>query len=410
MAIAETIAERHHDDSDVFAPLLDTYLALELQQARYARRALSGVQSLLDRPSLLTTIALYGGLSGLGFIVEHVSARLGKWIHDLEPHPCDEIDAALLRATRRRSNITDYDLIRGLAGVAVYALERLSHPSSRSQPAEALLATVVDRLRESADVAANGARWLRPPEWLSDTRRKAWPHGYYDLGVAHGAPALLVVIAEATARDLNGVLSRCLLDEAAKWILTQVDMWNSNLPAWIAPDGCLQRCQLGEAWCYGGLGLAVALLRAATTVRNESWEHTAISIAHYEAHVIGDRAAVRDACLCHGAAGNAHLYNRLYHSTREPAFLKAALKWLDVIFDEYALAGDTPNFRFWFSDGIQPADWRPNASYLNGSIGVALALLAAAGTHAPDWDRLLLADLPIRSIANKDARPLPRTD
>ena len=38
--------------------------------------------------------------------------------------------------------------------------------------------------------------------------------------------------------------------------------------------------------------------------------------------------------------------------------------------------------------------WQTDASFLTGSVGAALALLAGVSNVSPDWDRLLLCDVP----------------
>ena len=72
------------------------------------------------------------------------------------------------------------------------------------------------------------------------------------------------------------------------------------------------------------------------------------------------------------ALGEVAMANRLYQATREPVFLTAARNWFEWV------------------------------SFLNGSTGVALALLASAGTSAPASDRLLLSDVSVRTTGNHD--------
>src|SRR6185503_15176880 len=82
-----------------------------------------------------------------------------------------------------------------------------------------------------------------------------------------------------------------------------------------------------EAWCYGGLGLSVSLLLTARLAGNAAWEAKAIELARLEAGRAESLAGVKDACLCHGASGNGHLYNRLFHATGEQVFRNASLEW-----------------------------------------------------------------------------------
>jgi hypothetical protein len=81
---------------------------------------------------------------------------------------------------------------------------------------------------------------------------------------------------------------------------------------------------------------------------------------------------VRDAALCHGASGLAHVYARWFHATGERVFRDAARIWI-----ARALAMPRP---------IEPC-------LLEGAVGLGLALLAALGGEVPRWDRLMLCDL-----------------
>ena len=101
---------------------------------------------------------------------------------------------------------------------------------------------------------------------------------------------------------------------------------------------------------------------------------------------------VRDAGLCHGAAGLAHMYNRLFHATGEESFREAARRWIARTLDmaEWSAGGAT--YRFWLpADGVVTAS--EHAGLLNGTAGVALALLAATTPIEPMWDRMLLLSL-----------------
>src|SRR4029079_16935527 len=99
--------------------------------------------------------------------------------------PIQEIDEALLAPLARSPWLGEYDLIGGLAGLGVYALERLPRPAART-----LLERVVDRLAELSEEMEEGAAWFTPPERLPEWQREIHTKGYYNLGVAHGLPGV----------------------------------------------------------------------------------------------------------------------------------------------------------------------------------------------------------------------------
>jgi hypothetical protein len=397
LRIAEEVADQLvPTPPNAFWILLDAYLARELNTRRHAERALNRLQALLADERVFGSQALYYGVAGLGFVLEHVSVLLRDWV-ETDGDPCAEFDSALLRAERRCVPQASYDLISGSAGVATYAVERLSRAGSKPTLAADLLRLIVERLDAHAERTPSGVRWLSHPKLIPAHQREYAPSGYYNLGLAHGVPALAVVLAHAIVQGIHVDRAWQLLDGAVAWIGIQQGQAaeGAGFPAWIAVGQAVRPGSSREAWCYGGLGVAVALLNAAELVSNHAWSEMACAFAGLEATRRDAASGVVDACLCHGAAGNAHLYNRLYQATGETVFIDAARRWFDRVFAEYRATEVYGGFRFWGGEGGEPG-WRTDHGFLSGCAGVALALLAAAGTVAPEWDRLLLANLPVR--------------
>ena len=105
-------------------------------------------------------------------------------------------------------------------------------------------------------------------------------------------------------------------------------------------------------------------------------------------------SGVRDACLCHGAAGVAHLFNRLYQATGEEPLAAAARVWFEHTLAYRQSGLGVGGFRSWSSDLSGVSGWRNDPGFLEGAAGVGLALLAAVSPVDPEWDRLLLAATP----------------
>ena len=203
--------------------------------------------------------------------------------------------------------VEDYDLIVGLVGLGVYALERLPRPAARK-----CLESVIDRLDEMADRRPDGITWFTRPEQMSPLTREQFPHGYFNLGVAHGTPGVIALLGAVCAVDVAAGKARALLDGAVAWLLAQelIDDPLSRFPSTIVQGAKPSRSRL--AWCYGDLGIAAALLSAARSVGDTAWESEAIKTARIAARRPPDQTGVVDAGLCHGAVGNAHFFNRMF--------------------------------------------------------------------------------------------------
>jgi len=333
---------------------------------------------------------LYDGFFGVGWVAEHLKGRAyepGGEGDDGDPNV--ELDELLL-AVLAPGWAGDYDLIRGLVGLGVYALERLPAP-----PARRALDQVVSQLAERAEERPDGLAWWTPAELALTVGLRPGRSGHYNLGVAHGAAGTIGFLAHLVELELEGERARPLLEGAVAWFLAQGtgDPAESIFPDAILPGEPPQPTR--TAWCYGDAGIAAVLLRAARAAGRPEWEARACAVARAVARRPLERMAVIDAGLCHGAAGLGHLFNRLWQATGDDGFRAAAVAWF-----ERALAMRRPGdgfagFRTWTRTQDEVI-WREDPSFLTGAAGIGLALLAATTPVAPEWDRVMLLSMPPR--------------
>jgi hypothetical protein len=330
---------------------------------------------------------LYGGFAGVGWTLEHLREMAEP---DDGGDPGEEIAATLAGLLRQTPWSRSRDLIGGLVGIGVYALERLPLAGGRE-----CLELAVVRLAETAEAGPRGIAWFTAPELLPDDTREIFPRGYYNAGVAHGVPGMIALLAAAARHGARAGEAVRLCEGAVEWLAAHrlgPDA-TSLYPYSVLPDGPPPRRSSRLAWCYGDLGIAAALLAAARALGRDDWERQAIAAGHAAAGRFLDGSGVRDAGLCHGAAGVGHLFHRLFRGTGEPRFGEAARHWLG---EALALRRPGDGFGgFLAYDGVDleagGSGWRADSGFLEGSAGVGLALLAALDPGEPAWDRVLLA-------------------
>ncbi|MEA2562922.1 MAG: lantibiotic biosynthesis protein [Acidobacteriota bacterium] len=339
---------------------------------------------------------LYAGFTGIAWTAEHLGQLLGEEEQEAsgaeeveEEDMGEEIDQALLTTLSRQSWAGDYDLISGLVGFGVYALERFPRPS-----AVRCLEAIVDRLDESAERNGQEVTWFTPPEMLPLINREHSPQGHYNLGVAHGVPGIIALLADACRLGIREEQARPLLEGAVRWVLSQqlAEPKGACYPSWIGPDIEPRPSRL--AWCYGDPGIAAVLLYAARAVGVEEWESAALKIAAQAARAEPGDAGVRDAGLCHGAFGLAHLYNRIYQAGGGDLFADAARLWYRLGLEMRKPEGGIAGFEAWRPDADMNLGWEADPGFLTGAAGIGLALLAAVTPVEPEWDRLLLVAIP----------------
>jgi lantibiotic modifying enzyme len=332
--------------------------------------------------------SLYGGLTGVGWALAHLQRRVPGLDGEED---CGEIDEVLLHHLEQSPWRDDYDLISGLVGFAVYALERMIPGTDAARlVAVACLERVVDRLAETAQQRGERVTWWTNPAWLPAETREKSPRGYYNLGLAHGVPGVIAVLGLACAAGVARPKARPLLEGAVNWLIVQQKP--HGFPHWVQPEVTDGPARL--AWCYGDPGVAAALLWTARCVAEPAWEREALAIARRAARRPPDQAGVRDAGLCHGAAGLGHLFNRMFQATGEQQFCQAARYWFEQTLAMRRPGQGIGGYQAWqLGDAGEPI-WVTDSGLLTGSTGIALALLAATTPVEPVWDRMLLTAIP----------------
>jgi lantibiotic modifying enzyme len=374
--------------------LFFAYLGEATQDEQYVTRALH----LLEQSVRLGVdsdggSSLYGGFLGVAWVLAHLGSRG----FEIEDHGLnDQIDRALLDLLSRPISLKQFDLVSGLIGMGVYAMERLPRPT-----AAASLERVVDRLAGLGLPESGGMTWWAPQPGVLPSRRGQIPHVHKDLGVAHGVAGVISFLAGVVHVAATEQLASQLLHEAVSWLLQQQlpPEERAVFPPFVGPD--LVPAPGRSAWCYGDPGVAAALSRAAGCTGNREWEEAAIVTALRAAN--RHDAGVVDAGLCHGSAGLAHVFHSLHRATQEPALEAAARLWLERTLGmrrpRQGIAGFATPSRTQTGEVV----WIEDAGFLTGVAGTGLALLAGSNGVEPGWDRLLL----LSSRALRVSQPSP---
>jgi lantibiotic modifying enzyme len=350
-----------------------------LEQA--TRAIIAGV---VDTPSLFL------GLSGVAWVIQHLQPHLiGKSAAVFQT----QVETELLSALWRWPTKSSYDLLTGLVGVGVYFLERLP-----TKAAVAGLEAIIDRLEADAEHSHDGVtlrtRSANLPRWQSDRA----PRGWYDLGMAHGIAGVIAFLAEVHGKGIRTRSVSCLLDRLVEWLLAH-ERQSDSLAAfqkWVVPGSSSRKGTASRvAWCYGDLGIALAILKAGYNTSDSTWKKEAIDLAHRASLRISPKASgVRDACLCHGAAGNGHLFNRLFQRTHIQEFKRAAVYWFAQTLALRRPGAGVAGYLTWTGSTRSRIPggrgWVADPGVLTGAAGIGLTLLSAIQPIEPAWDRMLL--------------------
>lgn len=318
-----------------------------------------------------------GGIGGVAWTVEHLVQQ--GFLEANTEEIIGELDAYLHKSMLQDMQQGNYDFLHGAVGNGVYFLSRLQNPNSRNYIKE-----LIDELEKQSEKDAGGGI-----KWLAVLNHEKGTKGY-NLSLSHGLASIIVFLSKALEQGIYPEKVTPLLNECMKYMLDQkqdFQKFRSHFPSWICPEEPSSYSRI--AWCYGDLGLGLAIFQAARASGNSEWERIAIeALTDAATRKTPEESGVVDAGICHGAAGNAHLFNRAYHYTGIEDFRETALHWIDqtlklATFDD-GFAGykayRTPEY----------GGWQKESSILEGIAGIGLTLLTTLGTTVPEWDRCLL--------------------
>ncbi len=386
--------------------LFFAYLAEATGEERYADRAIGYLEDMISawesRPPYLS---LYSGMTGSAFVLEHLRGRLFD-ADDPSNVVAELVEAVLDRPTR----IGEYDLINGLVGLGVYGLEMWPRSAGRR-----CLELVLQHLEATAEERDGGVTWFTPRESVPEHQWTEFPDGYYNLGMAHGVPAIVALLGAMSARGIAPARVRRLLDGAVDWLLRQ--RTDCEAGAWFphatAPGVSSRKSRL--AWCYGDPGVAAALLGGALAAGEPGWQQTARELARNCARRSLDGAGTRDAGLCHGSSGLGLLFSRFFDVWGDGVFAAAATGWYRQALRMRQPGRGIGGYLSFVGVGPEETRWRPTRGFLEGAAGVGLALLAGVSPVEPAWDRVMMTSLrPLNDEASAssaaDARQAAATD
>ncbi|TMR96553.1 lanthionine synthetase C family protein [Nonomuraea basaltis] len=357
--------------------------------------------------------ALIDGLPALLFATRAAAAQpgdyaslLGRAESIVRKIARQRAEAELSRLEPGRAGVafSAYDVIEGLTG-----LGRVVLSYGDTEPLSYLIA-----LTEPIEVAGTPV-----PGWLvSHAPLSGAPagDGHFNLGLAHGIPGPLALLAVAYRRGFRLPGHEQAMERVAGWLLDWGDggLWPPTVtlrqqldragvrthghaepetPDRTVPTAYSRTLPAAShfrpAWCYGTPGVARALFLAGQALDRPEWRQAAVRALHETLARPWDEWGMVDAGLCHGWAGMLHVTCRVGRESGDRALLAAADALAGRIVAEFA--EDAPfGFRYSGTGGIEVAPDR--VGLLEGAAGIALALHHYCGGEPPatGWDAALL--------------------
>ena len=267
----------------------------------------------------------------------------------------------------------------GHLGVLYYLIER-----GKYHEAESVLLKINEQLTENEF----GVFWYDSPTQNMSSKKNI------NLSLAHGSASVIVVLSRMVSYGLSDYRPKeSWLKDIILKIISFIKNRQQKSESVYYP-GCCTVNEKGDllnsysrlSWCYGDMGIGLSFWQAGNAIGDELLKKKAIEI--YKQTLprrLPNENEIVDACICHGTAGVAHMYNRMYYNTGLTVFRKAAEEWISETLKMAKYKDGFCGYKTW--NGHQ---WHNDLSLLSGISGVRLCLLAHISKSNSNWDRCFL--------------------
>lgn len=323
----------------------------------------------LDNPTF------WSGLAGLGWYCNTIVKQYVDSKYDAGFAAIDELlENQMLNCNY--SGLYYYDHLYGSLGIGHYFL---------SATKKAAIASLVEKL-DSTTIDDNytlGKKWKTNINHLSG----CWD---YNISLSHGMSSIVIMLSKIYQQGIKTEKCATLIEGAVNYILAQkLPIENSvSIFGNCAIESMKHPCSSRLSWCYGDLGIAVALWRASQVLNRSDWEAESRAILlHASKRRKLNNNHVLDACFCHGTSGIAHIFNRMWKETGIPECRDTAIYWINQTINMANFEDGFAGFKTW--QGTERG-FQGEYGLLGGIAGIGLALLSYISDDIPIWDECLL--------------------
>ncbi|NEN23801.1 lanthionine synthetase C family protein [Cryomorpha ignava] len=281
-------------------------------------------------------------------------------------------DNYLTSSFNKALNGKNFDFLHGAEGILNYFLLQ-----NKAENKVADYINVLDNTK--IVIPKKGVAWKS--NLLIDKKRS----GVYNLGLAHGMASTIIILSKIIEGYGNLKAQQLLERNLEFYFSEELSMeYSASFPNLSSLDEPPKNSRLG--WCYGDLGISIALWYAGRALKNESIKKKAISVCE-KTLVRKDYplTGIKDAGLCHGTAGIAAIYSRMYILTGKLEFRVAYEYWiletLNFAQEDIKNAG----YKSWTTEG---GIYETNV--LSGIAGIGIALNQYIHEIDTSWDNCLL--------------------
>jgi lantibiotic biosynthesis protein len=329
----------------------------------------------------ISDTSLFHGVVGLGWVIQDLCDK--GIIKRSDATSLKEIDSLVMDTLGGDRDANNVDLFTGLIGKGVYLLRRRD-----SLFREEGIQIINQHFHDSAIVEQKSCYWVRLD-------------GVVDLGLAHGVPSIISYLS-STATLHKGFDLKNLLRLSINYLLKQ---------KFSASQGCyslyphLVGLSINSrlAWCYGDLGVAIAMHKANRILKSDMLTTQILEIinsccdrklSRSGVYCKADPEPAIDMGVCHGTMGLIHILSAFNKAYGLLCTERAIRYWLKSTVNHIQSNDDHLNVKKAYRSESEAVKWGFDPGLVEGLTGVGLVMLNLMfAESSSSIDSLLLMDL-----------------
>ena len=288
------------------------------------------------------------------------------------------LDNYLISHMRQDFHLQRYDFMHGALGVGLYFLKK--------GDSNEYIQELIDFLYDTADTD-NDRQIFKWESFLKINKNIA----VYNIALCHGVSSIIIFLSRVLKSNIVDKRVLEMMTGAINYILSQeidFSQFGYSFPGYIQKytPNPLSSSKMRLAWCYGDLGIGLALWQAGKVVQKTEWKEKGLHILlqSTQRRDLAENFVV-DAELCHGSAGICMIFRRMFLETNRSEFAEAAAYWLNQTLKFSTFEDGLAGYKTFVVN-----EWKCNDSLLMGISGIGLMLLSYLHEDEQKWDEMLL--------------------
>ncbi|MDI9364812.1 MAG: lanthionine synthetase LanC family protein [Flavobacterium sp.] len=255
------------------------------------------------------------GITGVAWCIQHL---INENLIDKDyEESLTDFDTLIFDTTKNDILSKRYDYFVGILGKGNYFLER--YKSDRT--VGVYIISIVTELLTLKEENFNTIFWQ---DYYGYKRTNSYDE-LITLGLAHGISSIIVFLSRVEAEKMLTFSLIETIDKLSNFVLSSLVLEKKpNYFPYHLKNGVPEsEHQSRMAWCHGDPGIIVALLIGSKVTLNDEIFQFALKhgVTLLKRTHLSDNG-ILDACICHGSAGLAQIFSRIYDYTGENDFLK----------------------------------------------------------------------------------------